>query len=98
MNVSLTPELERFARSLVESGRYRSASEVVRDSLRLLEDRESKTAELRRLIHEGLESGDPVTVTRESLREAIGQRMAELRGEVERGERPAPGGPDAVEI
>lgn len=96
MNVSLTPELERFTRSLVESGRYRSASEVVRDSLRLLEDREAKTAELRRLIQEGLDSGPPITVTRESLRAMIGKRMAELRGEVERGEREAPGGPNAI--
>ena len=30
MNVSLTPELEEFARGLVKSGRYNSASEVVR--------------------------------------------------------------------
>ncbi len=96
MNVSLTPELERFARALVESGRYNSASEVVRTGLRLLEAQEAKTAELRRLIQEGLESGPPISVTREEMRELVGQRMAELRAEVERGERPAPGGPDSL--
>lgn len=40
MNVSLTPELEQFVQSKVESGRYNSASEVVREALRLLEDQE----------------------------------------------------------
>ena len=38
MNVSLTPELEAFVHDKVASGRYTSASEVVRESLRLLED------------------------------------------------------------
>jgi antitoxin ParD1/3/4 len=35
-NVSLTPELERFAESCVQSGRYNSVSEVTRAALRLL--------------------------------------------------------------
>ena len=41
MNVSLTPELERFVQSKVENGRYNSASEVVREALRLLEEHEN---------------------------------------------------------
>ena len=40
MNVSLTPELEQFVQTKVQSGRYNSASEVVREALRLLEDHE----------------------------------------------------------
>lgn len=40
MNVSLTPELEEFVNAKVKSGRYNSASEVVREALRLLEDHE----------------------------------------------------------
>lgn len=40
MNVSLTSELERFVSEKVESGRYNSASEVVREALRLLEERD----------------------------------------------------------
>ncbi len=39
-NVSLTPELEALVDSKVASGRYRSASEVVRAALRLLDERE----------------------------------------------------------
>jgi antitoxin ParD1/3/4 len=38
MNVSLTPELEKFVSAKVETGRYNSASEVVREALRLLEE------------------------------------------------------------
>jgi len=40
MNVSLTRELESFVRDRVGTGRYHSASEVVREGLRLLESRE----------------------------------------------------------
>ena len=40
MNVSLTPELERFVAGKVESGLYNSASEVVREALRLLDEHE----------------------------------------------------------
>ena len=40
-NVSLTPELEAFIDGRVAAGRYRSASEVVRAALRMLEDAET---------------------------------------------------------
>ena len=39
-NVSLTPEIDAFIASRIASGRFRSASEVVRAALRLLEDEE----------------------------------------------------------
>jgi antitoxin ParD1/3/4 len=38
MNVNLTPELEKLVLKKVKTGRYNSASEVVREALRLLED------------------------------------------------------------
>jgi antitoxin ParD1/3/4 len=44
MNVSLTPELEEFVSAKVGSGRYNSASEVVREALRLLEEYDSARA------------------------------------------------------
>ncbi len=50
MNVSLTPALEQFVQEKVASGRYNSASEVVREALRLLGDHE----ELRRIKLEAL--------------------------------------------
>lgn len=58
MNVSLTPELERFIAEQVESGRYRSASEVVRAAVRLLqwqlEERAAKLEALRKAVEVGL--------------------------------------------
>jgi antitoxin ParD1/3/4 len=47
MNVSLTPELDKFIAGKVESGRYNSASEVVREALRLLEEHDrARTVQL----------------------------------------------------
>lgn len=40
MNVSLTPELDQYVAEKVASGRYTSASEVVREALRLMEERD----------------------------------------------------------
>lgn len=53
MNVSLTPELEELVSAKVQTGRYSSASEVVREALRLLEDRDrAKAAQLAELNRE----------------------------------------------
>lgn len=41
-NVHLTPELERFARQCVESGRYNNVSEVVRSGMRMLQEAEER--------------------------------------------------------
>jgi len=41
-NVSLTPELERFAKECVAEGRYNNVSEVVRQGLRMLQDAEER--------------------------------------------------------
>jgi antitoxin ParD1/3/4 len=47
MNVSRTPELDKFVVGKVESGRYTSASEVVREALRLLEEHDrARTAQI----------------------------------------------------
>ncbi len=60
MNVSLTPQLEQFVREKVDSGRYLSASEVVREGLRLLEERDrvyqARLADLQKDITRGIES------------------------------------------
>ena len=59
MNVSLTPELENWVQSKVETGLYGSSSEVVRDALRLLHQFEServrKLDELRSELQVGME-------------------------------------------
>jgi antitoxin ParD1/3/4 len=62
MNVSLTPELEQLVHEKVKSGRYLSASEVVREGLRLLEERDqlykARLAELQKEIIIGVEEAD----------------------------------------
>jgi len=62
VNVSLTPELEGLIQERVRSGRYTSASEVVREALRLLQDRDElrqlRLAELRTKVATGLDSLD----------------------------------------
>jgi antitoxin ParD1/3/4 len=62
MNISLTPELEQLVDDKVKSGRYASASEVIREGLRLLEEREQfkqqRLSEVRRKIDRGLEQMD----------------------------------------
>jgi antitoxin ParD1/3/4 len=62
MNVSLTPELEELVLNKVKSGRYLSASEVVREALRLLDDhdrlREMKLEEVRKKIQVGFDQLD----------------------------------------
>lgn len=59
MNVSLTPELEELVHERVRSGRYTSASEVVREALRLLSDRDevrrARLDEIRGKVGEGLQ-------------------------------------------
>jgi antitoxin ParD1/3/4 len=61
MNISLTPELEKFITDRVQSGMYHSSSEVVREALRLLQEqqmlKEIKLAELRQEIQKGKDSG-----------------------------------------
>ncbi len=61
LNVNLTPQLEELVRQKVSSGRYNSASEVVREALRLMEAQDqlqaAKLEQLRQDIREGLESG-----------------------------------------
>ncbi len=56
MNVSLTPRLDGFVEQQVSSGRYRSASEVIREGLRLLETRENQTTLIQAALDEGLSS------------------------------------------
>jgi antitoxin ParD1/3/4 len=82
MNVNLSPQLEEMVRRKVASGRYSSASEVVRAALRLLEEQDQfRAAKLERLrgdIQDGLASGpadtwDPEEIKREGRERRSGQ-------------------------
>jgi len=57
VNVSLTPELDAFLQSRVKSGRYQTASEVVREALRLLQRQERERDEAFHQLKARLERG-----------------------------------------
>lgn len=64
MNINLTPHLEGMVRQKVDSGLYTSASEVVREALRLMDEqdnlRAAKLEQLRQDIRAGMNSGPAV--------------------------------------
>ncbi len=57
MNISLTPELERFVHDKVNSGMYTSASEVVRESLRLLHTHDDLQAQRINQLNQAIDVG-----------------------------------------
>jgi antitoxin ParD1/3/4 len=83
MNVSLTPELEKYINEKVSSGLYHSASEVIREGLRLLKDqdalREIRLNELRQQIQTGINSGEPQPLNLEDVIERGRQRHTQRR-------------------
>ena len=56
-SISLSERHQKYLQSKVDSGEFASVSEVVRDALRRVEERDRKVEDLRRLIREGEESG-----------------------------------------
>jgi antitoxin ParD1/3/4 len=77
MNVSIGDRWQRFVDRVVNDGRYGSASEVVREGLRLVEEREAKLVALRATLNASIASGGDVTD--EELDAAIAAKSAELR-------------------
>ncbi|WP_034841469.1 type II toxin-antitoxin system ParD family antitoxin [Endozoicomonas numazuensis] len=62
LTISLGNELQSYAQQLVDSGAYSSVSEVVRDALRNLREHKASSSleQLKALIDEGDNSGEPV--------------------------------------
>ena len=85
MNISLTPHLEGLVKGKVESGFYTSASEVMREALRLLEERdqlrELRLEELRREIRKGIDSGPATPLEMEDIKARDRQRLAAQHSE-----------------
>lgn len=83
MNISLTPELERLVAAKVKSGLYHTASEVVREGLRLLEERDRlyriRLEELRREVKKGLDQldrGEGRPLTAAALKQRLSREVA----------------------
>ncbi|QGY27448.1 type II toxin-antitoxin system ParD family antitoxin [Pantoea cypripedii] len=77
MTIDLGDELREFVESLVASGDYRTQSEVVRESLRLLREKqaESKLETLRVLVKQGFESGEGEVWDREAFLKKVRARV-----------------------
>jgi antitoxin ParD1/3/4 len=71
MNVSLTPELTKYVQTKVESGLYHSASEVIREGLRLLKEKEQlqevRLTTLRQDIQQGIDQADQGEFSQRSI-------------------------------
>jgi antitoxin ParD1/3/4 len=76
MNVSIGKRWENFVEQAVANGRYASASEVMREGLRLVEEREVKLNELRKTINASIERGGHHTV--EEVKEGLKLRAKQL--------------------
>lgn len=88
MNINLSPQLEELVKSKVSSGLYTSASEVVREALRMMEERDHikaiKLQQLRRDIREGLESGAATEWNAEETKQE-GRKRRAARNQIRNG-------------
>lgn len=84
MNISLTPHLEELVKSKIDSGLYNSASEVMLDALRLLDERDQlrklRLDELRHEIQKGIDSGEATSLNMEEIKARGRKRLATSRG------------------
>jgi antitoxin ParD1/3/4 len=80
MNVNLSPQLEEMVRRKVASGLYTSASEVVREALRLMDEQDRvraiKLEQLREAVREGLNSGAPTAWDPEEIKREGRKKLA----------------------
>jgi len=79
MNVSIGARWEGFVESVVKEGRYGSASEVVREGLRLVEERETKLLALRQTLNASIAEGG--ALTQEEIAAALDARANALAKE-----------------
>lgn len=70
MHINLSPEMEKFVQSKVETGFYSNATEVIRDAIRRMHEEDMRIAAMRLAIHAGdaqLEMGQGVADTPERM-------------------------------
>lgn len=76
MNVSIGTRWEDFVADIVGQGRYGSASEVVREGLRLVEEREARLIVLRETLNTSIERGGSHSA--DDVRTAIKARLDQI--------------------
>ena len=80
MNISLNPHFEERVKGKVQIGLYNSVSEVMREALRLLEERdqlrELRLEELRQEIQKGINSGEATPLNFEDIKSRGRKRLA----------------------
>jgi antitoxin ParD1/3/4 len=80
MNVSLNPHFEELIKGKVESGHYNSVSEVIREALRLLEERDQlrdlRLEKLRSEIQKGINSEEATPLAIEDIKSNGPKRLA----------------------
>lgn len=82
MHINLSPEMEQYLQSKVNSGYYSNASEVVRDAIRRMREEDEKLAALRAAVAVGdeqLERGEGMAYTPELLAKISEKAMANAR-------------------
>ncbi|HZK99557.1 MAG TPA: type II toxin-antitoxin system ParD family antitoxin [Caulobacteraceae bacterium] len=79
MNVSIGERWEGFVDRTLRAGRYGSASEIVREGLRLVEEREAKLQDLKATLEASIAAGGDVGD--EAIDAAIERRAARLRAD-----------------
>ncbi len=79
--INLSPQLENIVRQKIASGKYASANEVVSEALRLLDERDQldsvRLENLRRDIHDGVNSGDSVVWNSADIKKAERDLLSE---------------------
>ncbi len=80
MNISLNPHFEELVKGKVQSGLYNSLSEVMREALRLLEERDQmrdlRLEELRSEIQKSINSGEATPLNIEEIKASGRKRLA----------------------
>jgi antitoxin ParD1/3/4 len=79
MNVSIGDRWQEFVERIVQAGRYGSASEVVREGLRLVEERELKLNALRAMLNDSIAAGGEASDA--DIDRALETKASQLRKE-----------------
>lgn len=74
-SIILGGHFDQFIQAEIESGRYTSASEVIRNGLRLLESEKQKMTAIKEALVVGEQSGEPVAFDNEEFKQQIRKKL-----------------------